>query len=107
MACSYWRIASSVRPWLSEGDTELVVGLGVIRVQAEGFLELADRLIHLPLRGERAGEVDVGLGVIGFEAERFLELADRLVQLAFVAEGGAEVDVRDPGGRILRQSEPP
>ena len=68
---------------LSEGDAEVVVGLGVIRFQAEGFLELADRLVDLAFLAEGDAEVVVGLGVIRFQADGFLELADRLVGLAF------------------------
>ena len=69
------------------------MSLGVIRFQAEGFLELADRLVGLAFLAEGDAEVVVGLGVIRFQADGFLVLADRLVSLAFLAEGDAEVVV--------------
>ena len=72
------------------------MGLGVIRVQAEGCLVLADRLVALAFLVEGGAEVVVGVGVIRFQAEGFLELADRLVALAFLVEGDAEVVVGQP-----------
>ena len=81
--------------FLAEGDAEVVVGVGVIRFQADGFLELADRLVGLAFLVEGGAEVVVGVGVIGFQADGFLELADRLVGLAFLVEGDAEVVVRE------------
>ena len=65
---------------------EVVAGLGVIRSQAEGFLELEDRLVDSVLVGEGDAEVAAGLGVIRFEAEGFLELADGRVDLASLGE---------------------
>ena len=69
------------------------MGLGVIRFKADGFLELADRLVDSAFPAEGVAEVVVGVGVIRFQAKGFLELADRLVDLAFPAEGVAEVVV--------------
>ena len=77
------------------------MGLGVIGFQADGFLELADRLVDLAFHGQGGAEVVVGLGVIGFQADGFLELADRLVGLAFFEEGVAEVVV---GVGVIRVS---
>ena len=70
------------------------MGLGVIRFQADGFLELADRLVHFGLscRGRCRGCCGRS-SVIRFQAEGFLVLADRLVDLAFLVEGDAEVVV--------------
>ena len=60
MASWNWLIASSVWPFADEGDAEVVVGLGVIRFQADGFLVLADRLVDLAFLGEGGAEVVVG-----------------------------------------------
>ncbi len=63
------------------------MGLGVIRFEADGFLELADGLVDPALLEEGDAEVVVGVGVIRFEADGFLILADRLVGLALVERG--------------------
>ena len=76
-----------------ERDIQVLAGLGIIRLESQGFLELADRLVGSAFLGEGDAEVVVGLGVIRFQAEGFLELADGLVDLAFLAEGDAEVVV--------------
>src|ERR1039458_4062619 len=71
--------------------SEVVAGLGVIRFQAERFLELTNRLVNSVLSGEGNAEVAVGLGVIRLPAEGFLELADGLVHLAFLGQRIPEV----------------
>ena len=49
-----------------QGACEVVVGVGVIRFQADSFLELADGLVDLAFPGEGEAEVAVGVGVIRF-----------------------------------------
>ena len=44
---------------LCEGDAEIVVGIGIIRFQADGFLKLADGLVNLALLDEGDAEVVV------------------------------------------------
>ena len=56
MASWNWRIASSILAFLVEGDAEVVVGEGVIRFEADGFLELADRLVDLAFLLEGVAE---------------------------------------------------
>ena len=85
MASWYWLIASSVWPF-RQGDAKVVVGLGVIRFQADGFLILADRLVSLAFLDEGGAEIVVGIGVIRLQADGFLELADRPVDLAILEE---------------------
>src|SRR5208282_5555910 len=80
---------------LPEGVAQVVVGRGVIGFQADGILELADRLVDSAFLVEGGAEVVVSLGLIRFQADRFLELADGLVDSAFLAEGHAEVVVRE------------
>ncbi len=63
------------------------MALGVIRFQAEGFLELADGLVELAFPAEDVAEAEVGLGVIRFQAEGFLELADGLVEFGLSGRG--------------------
>ena len=46
---------------MSEGDAQVVVGEGVIRFEADGFLELADRLVGSAFLAEDAAEVVVSL----------------------------------------------
>jgi hypothetical protein len=46
----------------SQSTSEVVVGLGVIRFEADDFLELPDRLVGLTFPDEGGAEVAVGLG---------------------------------------------
>ena len=62
-----------------ERDDQVLAGVGIVRLESQGFLELADRLADSALLVEGAAQVVVGLGVFRFQAEGFLELADRLV----------------------------
>jgi predicted TIM-barrel enzyme len=73
----------------AENDAEVVVGLGITRVETDGFLELADRLIDLALLVQGDAKVVVGSGMIRLQANGLLELADGLVQVAFLVEGDA------------------
>src|ERR1035438_4956583 len=66
---------------------EVVAGLGVIRFQAERFLELTDRLVNSVLSGEGNAEVAVGLGVIRFQPNGLLELAGGLGPLGLLVPG--------------------
>ena len=68
-----------------ERGVQVLAGVGIVRLESQGFLELADGLVGLAFPAEGDAEVVVGLGVIRFEAEGFLVLADRLVDLAFPA----------------------
>jgi hypothetical protein len=79
------------------------MGQGIIRFQADGFLELADRVVDLAFPAEGGAEVVVGSGVIRFQADGLLVLTDRLVQLAFLVEREAEVVVGQP--IVLRDCE--
>src|ERR1039458_6048759 len=79
--------------------SEVGAGLGVIRLQAEGFLKLTDRLVQPALPAQGDAEAVVGDDVIRFEPEGFLKLADRLVGLTFLGQGHTEVVV---GGGIIR-----
>ena len=71
----------------SKRPIQVVAGVGIVRLESQGFLELADRLVDLAFLAEGDAEVVVGLGVIRFQADGFLVLADRLVGLAFRDEG--------------------
>ena len=76
-----------------ERDGQVLAGLGIVRLESQGFLELADGLVGLAFLAEGGAQVVVGLGVIRFQANGFLELADRLVGAALLVEGDAEVVV--------------
>ena len=64
---------------------EVVVGFGIIRFQADGFLELVDGFVGLAFSAEGDAEIVVGFGVIRFDAEGFPELLDGRVQLTVPA----------------------
>ena len=59
--------------FLDEGDAEVVVGLGVIRFQADGFLVLADRLVDLAFLVEGGAEVVVREVIVLRDFERMPE----------------------------------
>ena len=84
----------------SQCASKVVVGESIIGFQADGFLELADRLVHLAFPGKGDTKVAVDLGVIGFQADDFPELPDRLVDLACVQEGVAERIIDQPGRNL-------
>jgi len=83
-----WVIGSAL---IEEGDAQVVMGLGVIRFEANGFLKLADRVVGLEFVEEGSAEIVVGLSVIRFEADGFLKLAGCLASLAFFEENDANV----------------
>ena len=76
---------------LAEGQGEVVARVSVFRVPAEGFPELADRLVGLALPGQGDAEVAVGVGVIRLHFDGLPVLADRVVSLAFLDERVAEI----------------
>ena len=67
----------------AEHVVQVPAGVGIVRLYSQGFLELADCLVHLALLAEGDAEVIMDAGVIRCEAEDLLVLADCLVQLAF------------------------
>jgi len=93
MASSNWAIARSVLAPPQQTVAKVVVRQGVIGFEADGFLELTDRLIHLAYLAQNNAKAVVRHGVIRFEADGFLELGNRLVNLAFLVERVAEVEV--------------
>ena len=86
IASRYSAIASSSFPW-SQGDAEVVVGLGVVGLEPDRRAVFGDRLVQLPLVSQGVAEVVVGLGVVGLEPDRLAEFGDRLVQLPLAAAG--------------------
>src|SRR5207302_284850 len=75
------------------GGTEIIMGIGVIRLYPENLTVLGDRLVQLALLQEGAPEVGACHRIIRIEAEGDVVLGDCLVHLARVAEGIAEVAV--------------
>ena len=47
-----------------EHDVQVLAGVGIVRLESQGFLELADRLVGLAFLDEGDAQVVVGLGVI-------------------------------------------
>ena len=84
-------MASSVWPFLARAAPKVVVRQGVTRVEADGLLVLADRLVGLAFLAVDGAEVVVGVGIIRFEADGFLVMTDSLIQLTFLAESVGEV----------------
>src|ERR1019366_7920745 len=70
-----------------ERDDQVLAGVGIVRLESQGFLELLDRLTDTAPLVEGAAQVVVGLNVIRLQAEGFLQLADRLVGLTLLTEG--------------------
>jgi hypothetical protein len=55
---------------------KVVAGFGVVRLEAEGLLELGDGLVKLAVPAKGDAEFVVSHGIIGFDANGFLELDD-------------------------------
>jgi len=68
----------------------VILCVGVIRFQTEGFLVLADRPVNLALLAEGATEVVVGVGVIRFQARASWYWLMASSTRPFRAEGVAE-----------------
>ena len=61
--------------FLDEGDAEVVVGVGVIGIEAEGILELADGLVRLAFLVEDSAEVVVREPIVFRDVEGMPEQA--------------------------------
>jgi len=59
--------------------SEVCAGIGVVGPEADGLLELANRLVELSLLGEDASKVDIGVGEVWLQADGVLELPGRRV----------------------------
>src|ERR1035437_6550848 len=64
-----------------ERNDQVLAGLGVVRLESQGCLELADGLGETAPLVKGAAQGVVGLGVIRLQAQGFVQLADRLVGL--------------------------
>ena len=58
------------------------MSVGIIRIQLQGFLILADGEISLAVPEEQSAEIITGFGVMRIEADGFLILADGGIGLA-------------------------
>ena len=63
------------------------MGLGIIRLEADGGTEFGDRLVQLALITERVAQLEASRRVSWFEPDSGSVLGDRLVQVALTAEG--------------------
>ncbi len=72
---------------------QVLAGLGIARLESQGFLELMDRLVRLAFPDEGQAQVVVGLGVVGLRFQGGFNAADGFFDLAFTSEGQAEVIV--------------
>lgn len=60
------------------GDTPVIVGQGILRVEADGFVEVLDGPPVLTEVGLGITEVGIGLGFLRVEAWGFIILSSRL-----------------------------
>ena len=67
---------------VSQGNTEVAVGLGVLRVDFDGLLKAGDGFVHLALGRQRIAQVVPGLGELRVDFDGLLKAGDGLVQLA-------------------------
>src|SRR5439155_507196 len=65
----------------AQGEAQVVVGLGVVRLDAEGLAEMAHRLAQLALRAQDAAQAVVGRGEARVDGEGAAIMADRFVEL--------------------------
>ena len=80
-----------------EGQTQVVVGLGQVRLQADSLPEAVQRLVFPALVQEGQAQVVVGLGQVRLQVDRLAEAEHGLGCTALVQEGSAQV-VADAGG---------
>ncbi len=76
-----------------QDNTQVVVRLGVVRLQVEGPTITSDRLLQLALLLQEVAQVVVGLGKVGFEFECPAVGGNGFVRLALFLQGIAQVDV--------------
>jgi hypothetical protein len=77
-----------------QGDAEVTLGIGVIRVEFDGLAEGLDGLaIIFQVVAQEGAEVAVSLGIVWVELDRLLVRSDGLVQLPLPVKGDAEVNV--------------
>ena len=60
-------------------------------VEADGLVEIGERLLEKPLKEERQSAVLPGFGVIGPERERLVEPFERLIEAAELGRGAAGI----------------
>jgi hypothetical protein len=71
--------------WGSKHNAKVPASITIVRLESQGFPELADSLSGAALLVERGAQVVVELGALRFQAEGFLVLSNRLVLLAYPA----------------------
>ena len=77
-----------------EDVTEIVVGIGVRRPDADGAAIGRDRLVVEPAVAERVGQIVVGIGEVGPKRHRLAVRRRRLVKDRRLRQGIAEVEMR-------------
>ena len=78
---------------LLQDDPQVVVGIGIVGLEAEGLLKTCRRLVEPALLRQHDSQVVLGLGVVGFEAEGLLIAGHGLVEPALPRQGNAQVVV--------------
>ncbi len=86
-------MASSTWPLSIQRIAQVVVGVGVLRVEFDGLLVAGDGLVHWPLPMQRIAQVVVGAGELRVEFDGLLVAGDGLVHLALAAQRNAQVVV--------------
>src|SRR3989442_1035691 len=74
---------------LSERHAQVAASDGRLRTEADGVLEVLDRLGWLALLKERRAQVGAGVGIVRSEADGLREGLERLGQVAPAALPGA------------------
>src|SRR5260370_27703487 len=68
-------------PQLLEYDGEIVVGVGMVRVEAHSDLQVISGWAELPSLVEEAAEIEIRQGVAGFEFDGAPEAGGGLIEL--------------------------
>src|SRR5207245_2564062 len=74
--------------------TQIVMGLGVIGIDSQGFEVLSFGGLRLALSGECQSKVVVRLEVIGLKTQRLAKAGDRVGEFSLESQRLAEVAVR-------------
>src|SRR5579884_4197897 len=91
---------------LDQGDAEVIVRIGVIRLDPQRLATLVDRVLQTPLAEPDIAEIEVCLGRVGIEAKGLVIMGDGLFPPAGFGQGNAEVDLRRDVPRLELQRPP-
>src|SRR5260370_27958351 len=95
------RLAESAQ--LLKYDGEIIVGVGMLRVEAHRDLQVISGSAELPGLVEQAAEIEMRQGVAGFEFDGAPEAVGRLIEIRLFVIQSPQVDERVGAARVCGQ----